>query len=90
MLRRKVVGNQRIGGGNTTGFANADTEAGEKQLPEILREAADRGHCAPERQRDRHDPRAATTIREHRNWNAECCVEKGECETAHHAQLRIT
>ena len=71
LVRREIVGDQRIGRSHAARLADAHPEPGEKQLPEVLREAACRRQRAPEHERHRHDGRAIAAVGKHRDRDAE-------------------
>jgi hypothetical protein len=84
-----MFGNQRVGGGNTAGFANSDTEAKGEQLPIAGRKAAQRGEPAPDRQRPRDYPASPGSVGEIGQGQSEDRVEQGEGQAPDGAELGI-
>ena len=87
--RVEVVGDQRLGGRNCTRLTGADAHAGQSQLPEGLRHAAERRHRAPDDQRHRNDEPAITAVGPACDGNAEGRVEESEGEAGQQAQHRV-
>ena len=75
--------------GDKRRFADADADAREEQLPEILRQPAQRRHQRPDDDARGDDALAVHAIREPADRNAERRVEDGEREALQQADLRV-
>lgn len=75
----EIVAQQRVGRRGAAGFADADPDAREKELREVLREAAGRRERAPQRECRRDDPDTVRAIGEPAERDAERRVEQREC-----------
>ena len=54
LLGRIIIGNHRMGGRAAPGFAHADTNAGNQQMPEICGQTGKGGKKAPNAKRGRN------------------------------------
>ena len=88
-MRREIIGDQRIGGRDAAGFANADAKPEEEQLAEAGCGAAQRGEGAPHGQRAGNHPAAAGPVGKHRQRHAKHRIEQGEGKAADRAELGI-
>ena len=72
-------------------LADPDANAGEQQVREILRQSAQCGHAAPDRERGGDQPRAvgARFVRIAGDRQAQHGVEQRECQPRHQADLLI-
>ena len=88
---RHAVGNQRMGGGRAARLADADADAREQQLDEILREPAQGRHHGPDGQRQRDQAHAVgpVPVGIARDRNAEQRIEDREGRSRQQAELRV-
>ncbi len=71
------------------GFADADPEARQHELQEVLRQSADGGHGTPQRHGSGDDVNATAAVGYARDGDAEGCVQCRECEPGDHTQLPV-
>lgn len=76
-------------GGTAARFANTDPDPGQQQLPEVGCSAAQRGHQAPDPERQRNNIAPGADIRPASDWHTHGHVEDGEGETAEQTQLPV-
>src|SRR5574341_35720 len=72
-----------------SGFANADADPGQQQVPEVDCQAANRRHPAEYGERPSDDATPAPAIRPLRQRDAEARVEEGKGEPRQEAECRI-
>ena len=87
--RREIVGDQGIGGRDPAGFADADAEPAQEQLPIAGRTAAQRGEAAPHRERAGDHRAAAGAVGEIRQRHTERGIEQREGKPADGAELGV-
>ena len=75
-LGRKIIGDQRVGRGDSARFANADTEPIEEQLAKARGRAAERGERAPDRERAGDDSASARLVGEVGERDSERRIEQ--------------
>src|SRR5690606_10661273 len=83
----KVVGEQRSTGWIGAGFANADTDARQKQRSEARSKTTQCRHQAPQRDSDCHDHAPVTSICQPGNGQTEYAIEQGKREPAEQRKL---
>ena len=87
---RKVIGDQRKGGGIERRFAHANADSGEKQRQETPSNAAGGSENAPDQ--DSHNDEVAAVARVHEvtDGNARERIKEGESEALQQADTRVT
>ena len=83
------IGDQRIGGRDAAGLADADAHPRQEQLPEILGEAAGGGEQAPQADRPGDDRDPAAAVGEPGDRDGEARIEEREGDPAHQPELLV-
>ena len=87
--RRVVVRDQRMRRRAAAGLADADADARDGQLPEVLRHAGQCRHRAPQGQREADEIAPVAAIGPQREGDAEGGVEGGEGEAGEEAERLV-
>ena len=88
-LRRKVVGDHRIGRRGQRRLAHPHAHAGDEQAGKALRQAAGGGHQAPQKHADGNDGAAAAPVRQPGDGHTQETVENGERKPRQQADLGV-
>ena len=89
LVRREIVGDQRIRRRDAARLADTDAKPEQEQLEEAGRGAAQRGEAAPHDQRPGDDAAAAGAVGDHRQRHREHRVEDREREAGNRPELRV-
>ena len=89
LLRREVVGDERVRGRAARRLADADADARERQVQVGLRRARERGHRAPHREADRDQVAAHAVVGPARDRDAGDGVEDREREPGEETHLGV-
>jgi hypothetical protein len=89
LFRGIGIADQCVAGGDTAGLADADAQAKQEHLGEILRDAAQGGERTPHAERDRDHPAPAGLVGQQGERDRQRRIERGEGEAAEHAELGI-
>ena len=71
------------------GFTDADANAGDGQLPEVLRKTAHRSHGTPDGNGPGNNVAAVGAVGKDRDRNTQGCVEQGKGDAGQEAQLGV-